>query len=118
MGTRSEVIKYISDFSEVPSDQLNDGTDIVSDIDWSTRHEDERLDCLLEGFVSHFKIYMPSQSFNNFVKENNILKILYPFYYLLFVFKYRNPIEVKHLTIKEMIDIVDKGVWAVSSKSR
>jgi hypothetical protein len=111
MNKRDEVYKYVSDTLEIPPDRLIDEMDIVSEVDWEKRHEDERLDLFLEDFVGHFKINIPRQNFYFFAKQKGIPKLLYPLAYPMFIFRWREQLEVKHLTIKEMIEVVDSGVW-------
>jgi len=59
MDAKNKVFRYISDFSEIPLDQLNEETDVVADIDWENRHEDERFEIFIDEFIEKFNV-LPS----------------------------------------------------------
>ena len=113
MSKRGDVYKFITDFTETPESELSDSLDLVSDINWEAKHEDERFEIFIDEVVRVFQIHIPRQDFSRYKAQKGFPSILTPLFYIKFIMKDRPQIDIEALTIGELIDIVESGTWNI-----
>ncbi len=111
MDTRSHVNKFIARCANISEEDVTNNMDVVTDIDWSKVHEDE-FTFFVTDFIREFNIYVPQDDFRKYAADKKIPWFLYPLHYWQFKFR-TEAWEVDALTVREMIEIADAGVWDV-----
>ena len=113
MDTRAQVHKFISDWTDIPINDLHDDFDVIKDIDWEKYHEDEQGHAFIDIFLTEFKIYVPGD-YSDFVNKWKIPKFIQPFispFYAAIKLDPLRGINFEHITIGELIKIVEAGHW-------
>lgn len=102
MSINSEVVDFLSEWTELDRSLFVENFDLVSGIDWSKKDEDEGFSELMEDFVDRFEVYVPEHDFNSHAMKKNIFCVLYPFYFVIWrVFIFR-PLKINSLTVGEL----------------
>lgn len=113
MDTRLQIHTFINDWTEIPINELHDDFDIINDIDWNRFEPDEAGEAFFDIFLTEFKIYV-SGDYSDFVREKRIpeclQRIFRPFYAALIGDPLRG-IDFEHITIGELVKIVEAGHW-------
>jgi len=109
MDMSSRIRQFIARIAKIPEEKIKDDMDVINDLDWSKVHEDERF-FFIEDFIRDFEIYVPRDDFKKFAEEKRIPWLLRPYWYVRFKY-FTNCPDVETLTVREMIDIANAGVW-------
>jgi len=111
MNIKGEVYLFISENLGIDESILSEETKLFTDINWERFHPDERSDVFFEDFINNFEIYIYEHDFHVYRKNNNIKYFLIPFYYLKFIFKDREIIELESISIGDLIRFAEKKRW-------
>lgn len=111
MSKQEEVIKFVSEFVGVPAETISLDTVLSSDFDWDGMHPDETLPFMFEYFLKEFRVRVISQEFSTFTKGRKIPWILKPVYYVLFIEKFREQIDIDDATVGDMVRAAESGIW-------